>query len=83
MKRIKKTRESKMNRKQEMIENWSWRLTSEGKDFYLEVMCGTSALYEVSVKLTKDEIKLYRECGKEFCEKKAAEVRYNPRKFVQ
>ncbi|MBR1639946.1 MAG: hypothetical protein IJ688_11220 [Treponema sp.] len=50
--------------------------------YYLEVLCGSVALYEIRVQLSKSEINAYIKYGKIFCTKKAEEVRKNPQNFI-
>ena len=63
-------------------ENWCYRLLRDDEKYYLEVLCGSVALYEICVQLSKSEINEYIKYGKIFCTKKAEEVRKNPQNFI-
>ena len=52
-------------------ENWCYRLLRDDEKYYLEVLCGSVALYEIRVQLSKSEINAYIKYGKIFCTKKA------------
>ena len=63
-------------------ENWCYRLLRDNENYYLAVLCGSVALYEICVQLSKNEINEYIKYGKTFCNNKAEEVRKNPNNFV-
>ena len=63
-------------------ENWCYRLLRDNEKYYLAVLCGSVALYEICVELTKNEIDEYIKYGKTFCNKKAELVRKNPNSFI-
>lgn len=49
--------------------------------FYLSVICGSGALYEVTIELTKDEEAEYLKSGESFIDKLATEIQLDSKIF--
>lgn len=63
-------------------EQWSYILYSDrGQDYYLSVLCGTVAQYDINIKLLPDEVQQYKQNGTSFINELAAQIRYNPQAF--
>lgn len=60
---------------------WSWILLAEGGEYFLSVVCGTAALYDMEFALDAEEIAGYRREGKAFLERLAEHVIGSPGAF--
>jgi hypothetical protein len=61
---------------------WDFMLYEEGENTYLEVVCGTSAIFEVKVKLSGEEVnRISKEPA--FIKVLAEEIRNDPEKYTE
>jgi hypothetical protein len=67
-----------------IIREKSWNYTiyeNDNGEVYLEVLCGTSALYEIKILLSKDTFeKILKD--EQYIDKLVEEIRYSPHKFL-
>ena len=61
--------------------DWDYVLFQSDESYVLEVVCGTSATYEVVIVLNRGETKRYQKEGDRFIESLAAEIRRSPTVF--
>lgn len=62
--------------------DWEYTLSQDNKgDLILVVLCGSVALYEVNIKLEKDEEAEFNKDGATFLEKLVEDVRTNTSKY--
>ncbi|MCX2803411.1 hypothetical protein OQJ68_16670 [Microbulbifer thermotolerans] len=61
-------------------EPWSYTLYQDGEKFIISVLCGTSAMYETTIELTKEEIEALKENGAAAI---AAKVREQKSKYAK
>lgn len=61
--------------------NWSWMLFEEESDFYLSVVCGSSAIFTRELRLSEEEVLAFRNNGESALDDIASAVRYRPQHF--
>lgn len=61
--------------------DYNYSLFPFNNKFYLSVICGSVALYEVTIELTKDEEAEYLKSGESFIDKLAAEIQLDSKLF--
>ncbi len=62
-------------------EPWNYQLIKNNYEYFLSIMCGSVGLYEVEIKLTREEISEYEQNGKTSIEKLVSSIRENPEKY--
>lgn len=63
-------------------ENWSYTFYKQKDELYLSVVCGMSAVFDMTIKLNQHEIKKYQEKGQSFIIILASQIQYNPSAFL-
>ncbi len=61
--------------------NWNYTVYEEGENLYLEVVCGTSALFEVKIVLSDLEKAEFRK-NPIFIEELSQKIRSNPSRYT-
>jgi fructose-specific component phosphotransferase system IIB-like protein len=69
---------------QEIIfeERYFYQFYKEKDNYYLSVLCGTVAQFDITIKFTETEIETYLLKGKNYIVIKANEIFNDPEKFV-
>ena len=69
---------------QEIIfeERYFYQFYKEKDNYYLSVLCGTVAQFDITIQLSDTEIKTYHLKGKNYIVIKANEIFNDPEKFV-
>ena len=62
--------------------NWSYKLLEDNEQFYLKVLCGNVALFDIVIKLNNDELGRYLTEGEAFIDKFVKEIQYSPASFL-
>jgi hypothetical protein len=63
-------------------ESWNYRLTeTESGDLIFNVVSGSVGMYEISIRLTVDEISRYKKQGSLYLKTLADEIRLNESRF--
>lgn len=62
--------------------DWNYRFYENNGEYYLSVLCGTVGLFDVLVKLTENQIQLYKKDGELFLDKFAQEIRDSPSQYM-
>lgn len=60
-----------------------YSLEHDDAGFILSVLCGGFAMYEVKIRLTEQEIREYKNTGKEFLDSLAKDVSHSPNQFKE
>ncbi|WP_369049343.1 hypothetical protein [Tenacibaculum sp. UWU-22] len=61
---------------------WDYTLYDNQKSLVLKVLCGTVAVYDISIELNPLEVEYYKNSGEGFIDKLAKEIQSNPSKFL-
>lgn len=67
--------------KEILKKNWSYKLFEDNEQFYLKVLCGSVALFDITIKLNNEELYCYNTEGEAFIERFVKEIQYSPSKF--
>ncbi|RZJ60014.1 MAG: hypothetical protein EOO45_24940 [Flavobacterium sp.] len=62
--------------------SWDYTLYRNGADLILSVVCGTVGIYEVNVKLDKEETRRYEGEGEDYIATFAKSVRNDPNEYT-
>ena len=62
--------------------SWQYSLHKEGEKLLLSVVCGTVAIFTVTIELSEQEKNLFLEKGERYIDELAAEITYNPEAFM-
>jgi len=62
--------------------SWQYSLHQEGEKLLLSVVCGTVAIFTVTIELSAQEKNLFLEKGERYIDELAAEITYNPDAFM-
>jgi hypothetical protein len=69
---------------QELIrKDYDYILYQEEEKLLLSVVCGTVAVFELTILLTKKEVLQYQQQGEAFTDSLASKIQYNPDDFVK
>lgn len=69
--------------KQEILKReWEYTFYKEGEYFYLSVLCGSVALYDLIIQLDSNELLQYHEDGQTYLNKLVEEIRNHPSCFI-
>ena len=60
---------------------WDYTFYEKNNLFYLSVMCGSVATFEIVIELSSDETNLYKNEGSDYIEKLAKQIQYSPSSF--
>jgi hypothetical protein len=60
---------------------WTYIVIENDGTFFIDVVCGTSAIFTVSIELNKEEVKL-SQSEPTYFEKLASAIRHNPDDFL-
>ncbi|MPS74729.1 MAG: hypothetical protein E2590_16470 [Chryseobacterium sp.] len=61
--------------------NWEYVLYKEEQKYLLEVVCGTSAIFEITIALNKEEVEGYLSDGEDYISQLAERIRNSPNQF--
>lgn len=69
--------------KREIIveEDWLYTLYKKEDDYYLSAVCGTIAVFTVTVQLAEDEKKIFEEQGEPYIKRMAYAIINSPNSF--
>lgn len=62
--------------------SWQYSLHEDGEKLILSVVCGTVAVFTVTIELSETERQLYAEKGERYIDELAAEISYSPTAFM-
>lgn len=69
--------------KQEILKReWEYTFHKEDENFYLSVLCGSVALYDLIIQLDSNELLQYHEDGQTYLNKLVEEIRNHPSRFI-
>jgi len=57
---------------------WDYRFFKKNEKFYLYVMCGTVAVYEINIELNEDEFLQYENLGLDYIDSLAKTIQFSP-----
>jgi hypothetical protein len=60
---------------------WDYTFYEKSNLFYLSVMCGSVAIFEIVIELSSDETILFKNEGLDYIEKLAKQIQYSPSIF--
>lgn len=63
--------------------NWDYILSQENEDYFLEVICGTVAIYTICFKLDEDEKSRFLAEGESYLDQLAWRVRDWPEEYLK
>lgn len=63
------------------VKDWTWVLFKNEDDVYLDVVCGTVALYSIIVQLNSKDLENYSSFGINYIHELASEIRTNSDSF--
>lgn len=61
--------------------DWEYVLYKDEQKYLLEVVCGTSAMFEVTIALNREEIEGYLSDGESYISQLAEKIRNSPNEF--
>lgn len=56
---------------------WNYKLLENNKKYYLSVMCGSVALFEINIELNNDELLMYHELGNSYIDSLVQKIQFN------
>ncbi|WP_294302615.1 hypothetical protein [uncultured Chryseobacterium sp.] len=62
--------------------NWQYILYKENQKYFLEVICGGAAMFELKISLNSEEIDDYLSHGEIFIDKLAEKIRNSPGEYL-
>jgi len=63
--------------------DWDYTLYKKNNQYFLEVICGSVALFEIKIQLNEEEISNYLEKGEVYIEEMARTIQENPSKWKE
>lgn len=57
---------------------WDYRFFERNNKFYLYVMCGSVAVFEINIELNDDEKSLYEKVGVDYIDELAKKIQFAP-----
>lgn len=60
---------------------WSYTFFEDDNKYFLSVLCGSSALFEINLILEEEETALYNTFGEDYIESLAINVKEDPSKY--
>jgi hypothetical protein len=61
---------------------WDYRFFENNMKYYLFVMCGSVAVFEINIELNKDESLLYKNLGNAYIDELAKKIQYSPSSYT-
>jgi hypothetical protein len=62
---------------------WDYRFFEKNMKHYLFVMCGSVAVFEINIELTKDENLLYKNLGNTYIDELAKKIQNSPSSYSE
>ncbi len=69
--------------KEILKEDWKYILYENEGGYFMTVVCGTIAVFDISFQLSEEETKLFLENGKSYIENLASTVSYYPNEYIK
>ncbi|AEE49147.1 hypothetical protein [Haliscomenobacter hydrossis] len=63
--------------------NWDYIFSQDGDDYFLDVVCGTVAVFTIQIKLDEVEKAKYLEKGEAYLDELAGDVRWYPAEYLK
>ena len=62
---------------------WDYRFFEKNMKYYLFVMCGSVAVFEINIELNQDEIQLYKNLGNVYIDELAKKIQFSPSSYAE
>lgn len=64
-----------------LSKSWQYTLYEKEGNLFLEVVCGTVAVFTVTIQLNEAEKEIYSDVGESYIDVLASEIAYSPNSF--
>ena len=62
---------------------WDYRFFERNKKYYLSVMCGGVAVFEINIELNENENLMYKNLGIEYIDGLAKKIQFSPSSYSE
>ncbi|MEO6904163.1 MAG: hypothetical protein ABI315_13575 [Bacteroidia bacterium] len=62
---------------------WDYTFSENNEKYYLSVMCGSIAMFEINIELNANEIAIYKNKGFDFIDEIAKKIQYRPSDYSE